>query len=80
MADVHRQGALEDDVLDAAGLRVDVAEGAEFGDETCAVRFGLREMSRPRLDEQRGRLVRSGPDADQRAAEDVRVLAKGRFK
>jgi hypothetical protein len=79
MSDVDGQGALEDDLLHAVGLRIDAGELTEFRDEARAIGFGLREISGTWLDDNRGRLVEGFADSNQRAAEDLRVLAESRF-
>jgi len=79
MSDVDGQGALEDDLPHTVGLRIDAGELPELRDEAEAIGFGLREISGTWLDDDRGRLVEGFADSNQRAAENVRVLAERRL-
>ena len=51
MSDVHRQGALEDDVLHLGGLRIHFGEFAQFGHEAFAGGVGLGEGTDARFDD-----------------------------
>ena len=77
VTNVDGQGALEDDVLHAIGLWIDAGEVAKFGDEARTRGFVSREGADARFDHQGRRLMWGGAEADERAAEGLRVLAEG---
>ena len=66
-------------MLHAGGLRVDAREVAQFGDEALTGGVVRREGASTRFDHERGNLPGGLADPDQRAAENLRVLAEGRL-